>query len=86
MFRATVQVRLRPSILDPQGKAVMHALSNLGFDGIREARIGKLIELTIEAENEETARQLATDACRQLLANQVMEDFEIDVAELEPVA
>ncbi len=84
MFKAVVSIRLRPSILDPQGKAVMHALSNLGFGAIAEARIGKLIELSVEADSAEEARSVATSACEKLLANPVMEDFEIDVEALEP--
>ena len=78
----TVQIRvtLRPSILDPQGKATHHALEQLGFEGIRSVRMGKFIALRVEAGSEEEAREMAAEACGKLLANPVMEDFEIEGA------
>lgn len=82
MYKASIVVTLRPSILDPQGKATKHALQSIGFDGIEQVRMGKFIELWIEAESEEKARQMAEEACRRVLANQVMEDFRV---EIEPV-
>lgn len=85
MFKAIVQVRRRPSILDPQGKAVMHALSNLGFNQVEEARVGKLVELSIDAASADDARRIATEACEKLLANPVVEDFEITVEACDPV-
>lgn len=78
-FKATVRVRRRPSILDPQGKAVEHALESLGFDGVSSVRVGKLVELTISAASADAAQTVARDACEKLLANPVMEDFEIEV-------
>lgn len=86
MFKAIVQVRRRPSILDPQGKAVMHALANLGFSQVDEARVGKLIELSIQADSADDARRIASEACEKLLANPVVEDFEISVEACDPVA
>jgi phosphoribosylformylglycinamidine synthase len=77
MFKATVKVTLRKSILDPKGKATQHALSDLGLTGIHSTRIGKLIELEVEATSEEAARSIITTACEKVLANPVMEDFEI---------
>ncbi|MDZ7772802.1 MAG: phosphoribosylformylglycinamidine synthase subunit PurS [Balneolaceae bacterium] len=79
MYKATVNITLRPSILDPQGKAAHHALQNLGLREVEGVRIGKSIELDIDAQSEEQAREIAENACTQLLANQVMEDFEITV-------
>ena len=81
MYKATVNVTLRKSILDPQGKATHHALKNLGLDEINEVRIGKLIELDIDADSKEKAQDVAETACTQLLANEVMEDFEITINE-----
>lgn len=78
-FHVQVAVTLRPVILDPQGKAVAQGLHSLGFDGVREARVGKLIDLVIEADSEDTARAQAEAACRQLLANPVMENYRITV-------
>lgn len=77
----TVQVKVMPlkDLLDPQGKAVMGGLYNLGLKTISDVRIGKHIELKIDADNPDEARNIATEAAQKLLANQVMETFEIEV-------
>lgn len=77
----TVQVKVMPlkELLDPQGKAVMGGLSNLGIKEISDVRIGKNITLQVDATDEETAKKLAEDAAKKLLANPVMEYFEIAV-------
>ena len=77
----TAQVKIMPlkDLLDPQGKAVMGGLQNLGITTVADVRIGKHIDLQIEAQNKEEALQIAGDAARKLLANQVMETFEIIV-------
>jgi phosphoribosylformylglycinamidine synthase subunit PurS len=77
----SVQVKVMPlkELLDPQGKAVMGGLQNLGIDHVNDVRIGKNISLQIEAESAEQAKQLAEEASRKLLANPVMEYFEIAV-------
>ena len=77
----TVQVQVMPlkELLDPQGKAVMGGLSNLGIKEISDVRIGKNITLQVDAADEETAKKLAEDAAKKLLANPVMEYFEIAV-------
>lgn len=77
VFEATVKVTLRKSILDPQGNATQHALVSLGFDGIESVRIGKYVELTIEASDEASARVTAESAAGKLLANPVMDDYEV---------
>lgn len=79
MYKAKVNVTLRPSILDPKGKAAHHALQNLGLNEIEQVRIGKFIELNVDAENEDAARKIVEDACTKLLANEVMENFEITI-------
>lgn len=79
MYKAKVNVTLRPSILDPKGKAAHHALQNLGLNEVQQVRIGKFIELDVDAENEEKAKKVVESACAQLLANEVMEDFEITI-------
>lgn len=84
MFKARITVTLRPSILDPQGKVSHHALTELGFTSISGVRIGKFIEMDIDAGSAEAARAQAEEACTKLLANQVMEDFHIDIDELSP--
>jgi phosphoribosylformylglycinamidine synthase subunit PurS len=78
----TVQVKVMPlkELLDPQGKAVMTGLANLGLKKIEDVRIGKHITLRIEAASAEEARSLAEEASQKLLANPVMEYYEIEVA------
>jgi phosphoribosylformylglycinamidine synthase subunit PurS len=77
----SVQVKVMPlkELLDPQGKAVMGGLKNLGLDKVHEVRIGKNINLQIEADSPEQAKYLAEEASKKLLANPVMEYFEIAV-------
>lgn len=81
MYKAKVNITLRKSILDPKGKAAHHALQNLGLKSIEEVRIGKFVEMNIDAGSEEEAHQMAETACEKLLANEVMEDFQIEIAE-----
>lgn len=75
----TAQVKIMPlkELLDPQGKAVMGGLGNLGLTSIQDVRIGKNITLQIEASTAEGAKQIAEEAAKKLLANQVMEMFEV---------
>jgi phosphoribosylformylglycinamidine synthase subunit PurS len=77
----SVQVKVMPlkELLDPQGKAVMGGLQSLGLRKVQDVRIGKSIYLQIEANTAEEARQVAEEAGRKLLANPVMEYFEISV-------
>ncbi|HBQ59282.1 MAG TPA: phosphoribosylformylglycinamidine synthase [Balneolaceae bacterium] len=79
MYKAKVNVTLRPSILDPKGKAAHHALQNLGLKEVQQVRIGKFIELDVDAKDAAEARKIVESACTQLLANEVMEDFEITI-------
>jgi len=77
----TVQVKVMPlkELLDPQGKAVMGGLRNLGMNNVSDVRIGKNITLQVEAASPDQARQIAEEASKKLLANPVMEYFEISV-------
>ena len=77
----TIQVKVMPlkDLLDPQGKAVMGGLQNLGISSINDVRIGKHIDLQVEAADKEAALAIATDAATKLLANPVMETFEIQI-------
>ncbi|HMI61007.1 MAG TPA: phosphoribosylformylglycinamidine synthase subunit PurS [Puia sp.] len=77
----SVQVKVMPlkELLDPQGKAVMSGLQSLGLKGVNDVRIGKSISLQVEAGSADEARQIAEEAGRKLLANPVMEYFEIAV-------
>jgi len=83
MFRAKILITLRKSILDPQGKAIHHALESLGLSAIREVRMGKYIEMTIDAPTAEDARKATQEACKKLLANPVMEDFNFSLEEIK---
>jgi phosphoribosylformylglycinamidine synthase len=66
-------------LLDPQGKAVLGGLHNLGLKAVQDVRIGKRITLQVDAANESEAKKIAEDAATKLLANQVMEHFEISI-------
>lgn len=79
-MKAIVHVTLKNGVLDPQGKAIEHALSGLGFDGVGDVRQGKVIELEIADADEATARAQVTEMCEKLLANTVIEDYSIDLA------
>ena len=78
----TVQIKVMPlkDLLDPQGKAVMGGLQNLGLNNVADVRIGKHIDLQIEADSKEAALAIAEDAAKKLLANPVMEVYEITVS------
>ena len=77
----TVQIKVMPlrELLDPQGKAVMGGLQNLGLSGVEDVRVGKNITLQLNAASPEQAKQLAEEASKKLLANPVMEYFEVSV-------
>ncbi len=77
----TVQVKVMPlkDLLDPQGKAVKGGLTNLGLKGVEDIRIGKNITLQIDAASEDAAKAIADEAAKKLLANPVMEYYEIEV-------
>ena len=79
-FTAQVKVMPLKELLDPQGKAVLGGIKNLGLGAISDVRIGKNISLQIEADSEGNARQIAEDAARKLLANPVMEMFEVTIS------
>lgn len=76
-MKAQVHVRLKPGVLDPQGKAIGNALEALGFEGIAEVRQGKLIELDLTETDPVRARGQVEAMCRELLANPVIEDYTI---------
>lgn len=76
-YELEVSVRPRPGLLDPEGSAVQSALDSLGFPGLLEVRIGKVIDLELEAGSEGEAVERAQEMCRKLLANPVTEDFQI---------
>lgn len=79
-YKAEIKITLRPSILDPQGKATHHAMKTLEIGNVEQVRMGKFVEMWIEAGSEEAARQVASTAAEKLLANPVMEDFAVTVS------
>ena len=80
-WRVRVDVRLDAAVNDPQGNTVRDALTGLGHDDVRSVRIGRIIELTIDAAGPDDARDRVEGMCRELLANPVTESFEIEVVE-----
>jgi phosphoribosylformylglycinamidine synthase PurS subunit len=82
-MKYTAHINIMPlkELLDPQGKAVTGSLHNLGLSQIQEVRIGKHITLQVEAADKSEAQRIAEDACKKLLANAVMEAFEVTIAE-----
>ena len=80
-YRVEVRVTPREGLLDPEGKAVEHALHSLSFQGVQGVHVGRLIHLRLEAESAEAAREQADEMCRKLLANPVTEDYSIGLEE-----
>jgi len=80
IYTAHITIMPLKELLDPQGKAVIGGLSNLGISNIKDVRIGKRITLQVEADSSEAAQVIAEDATKKLLANPVMEQFEIQMA------
>jgi phosphoribosylformylglycinamidine synthase len=78
-MKARVHVTLKQGVLDPQGKAIAHALGNLGFTGVGEVRQGKLIELELAETDPAKARETVKAMCEKLLANTVIENYAIEV-------
>jgi len=78
-MKARVFVTLKNGVLDPQGKAIGHALNGLGFGSVGEVRQGKVIDLDLSETNEARARASLKDMCEKLLANTVIEKYEIEI-------
>lgn len=76
-MKVVVNVRLKSGVLDPQGKAVEHALSSLGFDGVNGVRVGKQIVLDVKDGDKTSIQSNVKKMCEELLANTVIEDYEI---------
>jgi phosphoribosylformylglycinamidine synthase len=82
MYLAKVYITLKPTVNDPQGLTIKGALHNLGFEGVREVRAGKYIEIKIEDNNIDNARSTVEQMCKKLLANTVIENYRF---EMEPL-
>ena len=78
-LRARIHITLKSGVLDPQGKAVQHALEGLGFGGVEEVRQGKIIDLVLDHEDRDAAERDIAKMCESLLANPVIEDYRIEL-------
>ncbi|MBI5374260.1 MAG: phosphoribosylformylglycinamidine synthase subunit PurS [Candidatus Schekmanbacteria bacterium] len=79
MINVKVFIKFKEGVLDPQGKAVKSSLASLGFNEVEEVKVGKYIELKINGNDAEVARQRVDVMCKKLLANPVIENFEIKI-------
>ena len=79
-MKAIIKITLKQGVLDPQGKAIETALTRRGFNGIEEVRQGKLIEIMLNEKDEAKAKAQLVDMCEKLLANMVIENYEIELA------
>ncbi len=85
-MKVRVLVRLRPGIMDVQGAAVQRALVGLGFGDLRDLRVGKVVEVDVDANDAGVARARVDEMCRKLLANPVLEDYTIESVEMSNLA
>ena len=79
-MKAKVHITLKPGVLDPQGRAIQHALASLGFTGVDDVRQGKYIELDLGDTDQAKARARVDEMCKQLLANTVIENYSVEIA------
>ena len=81
-FLAEINVMPQKALLDPQGKAVNNSMHNIGFTSVENVRIGKHINFEIEADSKEAAEEKLNEACKKILSNPIMEDFEFELKAL----
>ena len=79
-YAARVNVTLKPGIADPQGQTIEKALPALGYDGVHQVRVGKMIELQVDASDPNDAKRLVEEMCQKLLANPVIEAYEVTIS------
>ena len=82
MYKGLVKVLIQPNVLDVQGQAVKQSLENMGFDSINGIRVGRLVEVVLTHETEDLAREKLTEMTEKLLANTVIEDYEIEIEKI----
>ncbi len=78
-MKARIHITLKNGVLDPQGKAIQHALTGLGFDAVEDVRQGKYIEVELSEDDAAAARTQVSDMCEKLLANTVIENYDIEI-------
>ena len=79
MLKARIYITLKDDVLDPQGRAVVGSLKTLGFQGVQDARVGKLIELKLSTQNKTEAEKQVKDMCEKLLTNAVIENYKVEL-------
>jgi len=80
-YAVQIRVTPRPGILDPQGETIGRALGTLGYSGVTDVRMGRLVSLRVEAADEASARHAVTEMCERLIANPIIEDFTVLIEE-----
>ena len=80
-MKARIHITLKNGVLDPQGAAIESALSHMGFNGVGNARVGKFIEIELATKHKEDAQNAVTEMCEKLLANTVVEKYQIELVE-----
>ncbi|XRO77394.1 phosphoribosylformylglycinamidine synthase subunit PurS [Methanocaldococcus sp. 10A] len=83
MFKATVTIKLKKGVLNPEGRTIQRALNFLGFNNVKEVQTYKMIDIIIEGKNEEKVKEEVEEMCKKLLANPVIHDYEIKVEKIE---
>ena len=81
MFKATINVTLKKSVLDPQGQTVLHALGTMGFNDAKKLRVGKFFELSIDADSRQKAETRVKEMCDKILTNPVIEEYSFQLQE-----
>jgi len=79
LFHATIYVRLKEGVLDPQGSTIKRALEDMGYKGIEEIRSGKVFEISLNSRDKKGTEKLLDEICRKLLANPVIEKYQIEI-------
>jgi phosphoribosylformylglycinamidine synthase subunit PurS len=82
MYKATINVTLKKSVLDPQGQTVLHALDSLGFKEAKNLRVGKFFELTVDSKDRAKAESRIREMCDKLLINPVIEEYSFNIVEV----
>jgi len=83
MYKAIVYITLKPTVLDPQGQAVKHSLSALGYEEVQDVRVGKFMEIVLEGKNLDEVKETIKEMGERFLANPVIEDFRYEVEKIQ---
>ena len=82
MYKATVTIKLKKGVLNPEGRTIQRALNFLGFNEVKEVNTYKMIDIVMEGESEENVREKVEEMCKKLLANPVIHDYEVKVEKI----